>query len=458
MSDGTKSAARPKVEALLDANSFVELGAGITARSTDFNVGAKDTPSDGVVCGHGLIDGNLVFVYAQDKEVLGGSIGEMHARKICSVYDMAEKMGAPVIGILDSTGVRLTESFDALDALGSIYARAAKASGVVPQITAITGNCGGGLATLAGLSDFVFMADDAKLFYQTPDSIPGNSAAKNDTASAAYHFEVAGDVDGIGSENDIFTAIRNLVTMLPGSLLEDGRKEDSKDDLNRASIGLSAANGDARVIAAEIADSNYIFEVGAGSAKDMLTAFIRLGGLTVGVVGNADGSNTITGDGAAKAVAFVKFCDSFEIPVLSLVNVTGYERSEEGEKYMPRSVARLVMAFAEASVGKITLVTGKAYGSAMLTMNSKAIGADMVFALAESDMGIMDAKAASAIASDISQADFASRINGTANAVRRGTVDRVLAGEDVRKYLIDGFDMLYTKREETASYKKHSAK
>ena len=166
----------------------------------------------------------------------------------------------------------------------------------------------------------------------------------------------------------------------------------------------------------------------------------------------------ITGDGAAKAVSFVKFCDAFEIPVLSLINATGYERSVDGEKFMPRAISRMVVAFAESTVAKIAVITGKAFGSAYLTMGSKALGADLVYAISGADMGIMDAKAAATVAPEISQADFASRLNGTDNAVRRGSIDAVLNGEDVRKYLIAGFDMLYTKREEPGAYKKHSAK
>ena len=171
MSERKNSLAVQRIDALLDENSFVELGSGITSRNTDFNLDQANTPSDGVVTGHGLIDGNLVFVYSQDSEVCGGSIGEMHAKKITNIYRMAVKMGAPVIGILDSTGVRLQESYDALEAIGSIYQEAVSASGVIPQIVAVYGKCGGGLSVLAGVSDFTFVSDKGSLFLNAPVSL-----------------------------------------------------------------------------------------------------------------------------------------------------------------------------------------------------------------------------------------------------------------------------------------------
>ena len=198
-----------RVNALLDANSFVEIGAQVTARSTDFNLTAKSAPSDGVITGYGTVDGSLVYVYSQDAAVLGGSIGEMHAKKIVRIYDLARKMGAPVIAVLDSAGVRLEEAADALNALGEIMNSQIMSSGVIPQITVVFGTCGGGLSFIPALSDFALMSDGAKLFVHTPDAVEGNSADKKDTSSASFQAE-AGNVDFTGSEEEVIPATMKM--------------------------------------------------------------------------------------------------------------------------------------------------------------------------------------------------------------------------------------------------------
>ena len=212
----TESAASQRIAALLDAGSFVEIGGAVTARTTDFNMQEKETPGDGVITGYGVIDGNLVYVYSQNPEVLNGAIGEMHAKKIANIYDMAMKMGAPVIGLVDCAGMRLQEATDALEAFGSLYMKQSMASGVIPQITAIFGTCGGGLSVIPALTDFTFMeADKARLFVNSPNAIPGNEISKCDTSSAAFQSEEAGLVDVVGTEAEILTGIRSLVCMLP---------------------------------------------------------------------------------------------------------------------------------------------------------------------------------------------------------------------------------------------------
>ena len=212
----TENAASARIASLLDAGSFVEIGGAVTARSTDFNMQEKDTPADGVITGYGVIDGNLVYVYSQDATVLNGAIGEMHAKKIASIYDMAMKMGAPVIGLVDCAGFRLQEATDALEAFGNLYLKQSMASGVIPQITAIFGTCGGGLALVPALTDFTFMeASDAKLFMNSPNAIPGNEISKLDTSSAEYQSEKSGLVDVVGTEAEILENIRALICMLP---------------------------------------------------------------------------------------------------------------------------------------------------------------------------------------------------------------------------------------------------
>ena len=218
MSSNNASLAMQRIAKLVDENSFMEIGSLVTARSTDFNLTAQKAPSDGVIIGHGLVEGNLVFIYSQDASVLNGTIGEMHAKKIASVYDMAMKMGAPVIGFIDCGGIRLQESVDALDGFGQIYAKEVMASGVIPQISAVFGNCGGGLSVIPALSDFAFIEESkGRVFVNSPDAIEGNRVEKCDTASATYQSQESGCIDGIGSEDEIIAQIRELVCMLPSN-------------------------------------------------------------------------------------------------------------------------------------------------------------------------------------------------------------------------------------------------
>lgn len=279
----SSSKASERILSLLDENSFVEVGALVTARATSFNLTPEQTPSDGVVTGYGTIDGNLVFVYSQDSSVLGGSIGEMHAKKIADLYDLAVRTGAPVIGLLDSTGLRLQEGTDALNAFGTIYAKQAKASGVIPQITGVFGTCGGGLALVAGMSDFTFIAEDAKLFVNSPNAIDGNK--NKDTAASSFKAE-SGAADAVASEEEVLGKIRTLVSLLPSNN-EDEAVAECTDDLNRACSAIAANAEDASAAVRDLADNYEFFETKADFAKDMITGFIRLNGSTVGVVANA---------------------------------------------------------------------------------------------------------------------------------------------------------------------------
>lgn len=469
MSDVSKSPARDRIEKLLDEHSFVEFGALVTSRSTDFNLDELKAPSDGVITGHGLIDGSLVFVYSQDASVVNGTIGEMHARKIVSVYDMAVKMGAPVIGLLDSGGVRLQESVDALESIGGIYRKAVEASGVIPQITAVFGNCGGGMSVLASLSDFTFMEEGASLFVSSPDALTGNRRDVLDTSEAQFQYTVAGNVDAVGAEDEILDSVRRLVGVLPGSNVEDGRREKCSDDLNRGCEGMEDKRYDVRLFAEEISDGGLFVETKGGYAPAMVTGFILLNGMTVGVLGNDSVGEepvmALTAEGCEKAAAFVRFCDAFDIPLLSLTNVTGYETTVDAEKRLSRETARMVYAFASATVPKINLVTREAYGSAYIAMNAKSLGADLVYAYSDADMGTMDAQLAVKImypeagAAELAEkaAEYRQLQNGVSTAAGRGYVDRIISGADTRKYLIAGFEMLFTKRVDEP-YKKHGTK
>lgn len=457
------SSASQRIEALLDERSFVEIGAKVSARATDFNLKQNDTPSDGVITGYGTIDGNRVYVYSQDASVIGGSIGEMHAKKITGIYDLAMKTGTPVIGLIDSAGLRLQEATDALNGLGEIYFKQTMAKGVVPQITAIFGACGGGLAIVPSMTDFTFMEEKkAKLFVNSPNALDGNNADKNDTASAKFQAEESGTVDFIGSENDILAQIRELVSMIPGNN-DDVALTDCMDDLNRVCPDLVNCAGDTSILLANIADDNNFVEVKAGYAKEMVTGFIRLDGMTVGCVANRtevvgeDGKvekkfdGVLTVNGCEKATDFIYFCDSFGIPVLSITNVKGFEATVCSEKRISRAVADMTAAFAGCDVPRVNVIVGKAFGSAYASMNSKAIGCDLTFAWPEAQIGTMDANLAAKIMYEGQGADviaekakeYAELQNNVESAAKRGYVDSVIEPADTRKHLVYAFEMLY---------------
>ena len=467
--------ASQRIASLLDENSFVEIGALVTARATDFNLKQTETPSDGVITGYGVIDGNLVYVYSQDASVLGGSMGEMHAKKIAKLYDLAMKTGAPVIGLIDSAGLRLQEATDALNAFGELYMKQTLASGVIPQITAVFGNCGGGLALVPTLTDFTFMeSKKAKLFVNAPNALAGNEISKCDTSAADFQSEKAGIVDAVAEEAEIFAEIRELINMLPSNNEDTDSYIECADDLNRVCADLANCVGDTAIALANIADDNYFFETKRHYAKEMVTGFVKLNGVTVGCVANRtevyneEGEVTdkfdpvLTVRGARKAADFVNFCDAFEIPVLTLTNVKGFEATTCAEKNIAREAARLTYAFANATVPKVNVVIGKAFGSAYVTMNSKAIGADMVFAWDNAEIGTMEAKLAAKIICSGQGADkidecakeYAALQNNVVSAAKRGYVDTIIAAEDTRKYVIGAFEMLFTKRENRPA-KKH---
>ena len=473
--NATENSASRRIATLLDEGSFVEIGGAVTARSTTFNLQEKAAPSDGVITGYGVIDGNLVYVYSQDADVLGGALGEMHAKKITRLYDMAMKMGAPVIGLIDCAGLRLQEATDALEAFGSLYHKQALASGVIPQVTAIFGMCGGGLAVVPGLTDFTFMeAKDGKLFVNSPNALEGNEISKCNTASAEYQSKTAGLVDGIGAEAEILGQIRDLVCMLPANNEDDMSYEECTDDLNRICADIANASEDTAIALAQIADNQILVETKKDYAKEMVTGFIRLNGMTVGVVANrskvynaeaeveAEFDSVLTVDGCKKATDFVNFCDAFSIPVLTLTNVTGFAATVESEKNMASAVAKLTYAFANATVPKVNVIVGKAFGSAYVSMNSKSIGADLVYAWPTAEIGMMDAKLAAQImyadadAETLNEkaAEYKELQSSPNSAAARGYVDAIIEPADTRKYVIGAFEMLFTKREDRPA-KKH---
>jgi len=472
----TTSKASQRIAALLDDNSFVEIGGLVTARATDFNLKPNETPSDGCITGYGVINGNLVYVYSQDASVLNGTIGEMHAKKITNLYDLAMKTGAPVIGLIESAGLRLQEATDALAAFCEIYLKQTMASGVIPQITAVFGTCGGGLGLFPTMTDFTFMEEkNAKLFVNAPNALDGNVITKCDSSSAKFQAEESGIVDVVADEATILEKVRELVSFLPANNEDDASfLEDCTDDLNRVNPEIAGCVGDTSVALSILADDNNFFEVKTGYAKNMVTGFLRLDGVTVGAVANRSEicdeegkvaeklDAVLTAEGCEKAAEFVNFCDAFGIPVLTLTNVKGYEATLASEKAIAKAAAKLTYAFANATVPKVNVVIGKALGTAYVVMNSKAIGADITMAWPDAQIGAMDGKLAAKIMYDGQGADVinekaaeyeALTLNVT-SAAKRGYVDQIVNAADTRKYVIGAFEMLFTKSEDRPA-KKH---
>ncbi len=474
MSNKLTLSASDRITALLDDSSFVEIGSYVTARTTDFNTQDHETPGDGVVTGYGTIEGRLVYVYSQDAKVLGGSVGEMHAAKIAKIYDMALKMGAPVIGLVDCAGLRLQEATDSLNAFGSIYLKQSVASGVIPQITGVFGVCGGGSAVIPGLSDLTFMVkDQGRLFVNSPNALDNNYAEKLDTASASYQESSSALVDEVLEDDAaVLGRIRQVIGMLPSNNEDDSNFVDCVDDLNREIPNLEGLADDARAVLTHISDSNVFVELKKEYAKDMVIGLIKLGGTTVGCIANQvkDGGDVLSVNGAYIAAEFVNFLDAFNIPILTLTNVKGFKATVAEEAGMAKAVAKLTYAFASATAPKINLVMGDAFGSAYLAMNSKSVGADIEYAWKTAKIGTMESEQAVKImyADELEKdgfdknqlakvkAEYSEKMSSAMAAAKRGYVDDIIDGAATRKRLIAAYEMLYTKREDRP-IKKHGA-
>ncbi|MDD7266991.1 MAG: carboxyl transferase domain-containing protein [Lachnospiraceae bacterium] len=472
-----QSPARSRILHLLDDKSFVEMGAAIRARRTNESGIGSGEPGDGVITGYGLIDGKPVYVYSQDSTVMGGTLGRMHAAKITRIYDLATKTGTPVVGLIDSHGFRLEESVDALQVFGEVYRKQAEASGSVLQIGAVFGECAGAVAFMAAMNDLTLMeADKTAFFINSPNAIPGSSREKLDTTTAAFQAAETMNVDMVADEAGVLARIRALVSLLPSNHAEGCDAIQLTDDLNRSVEELNGLEADGRYVAAVLADEKQFIELKSGFGEDMITGFMRLGGMPVGVLANnavttdADGETVVLPEGLSvrglkKAVSLVKFCDAFSLPLVTLTNTKSFKASLCTEKQLVTEAAALISALAQAGIPKVNVVTGRAMGSAGLLMNSKALGADMEFAWPQARIGLMEAKLAAGImhhdqsAAYISEqaALYEEEQNGAAAAAARGYVDQVIDVADTRKHLIAALSLLEYKRE-TVSFKRHSTK
>ena len=470
----SKLTARERIDKLLDVQSFVETDAFAQHSNAISGLKEVSAPGEGVVTGYGTIDGRGVYVVSQDYTVLGGAMGAMHARKILKVLEYAGKAGLPVILMLDSMGARLGEGAGALDGFGRVYTKMAELSGVVPIITAVCGQCAGTAAFFAPLSDFVFMTEGVGGVLTTA---PGayNELGKNTDTSAIGDAAVHAGKTGLahfkcGSEDDTFFYIKQLMGYLPDNNLVEAPYIETADDLNRQIENYKGAY-DIRKMIGAVMDGGVFFETQAFFATGILTGFARLNGRSVGVVANYPGASLDTAT-CAKAASFVSFCDAFGIPIITFVDTPGFVRDIAAEQDGIISAgAKLMNAYAEATVAMATVVTGKAIGSAYVAMAPKALGADMVFAWPDAVISCLPADAAAVIlmSDDIVGADqpvearkaaadkYAETFASPWEAAKMGYVDEIIYPAETRQRLAGALELAVGKRD-TKLPKKHGTR
>ncbi|MGL5675746.1 MAG: acyl-CoA carboxylase subunit beta [Cellulosilyticaceae bacterium] len=466
-----KLTARDRVKALLDDDSFVEIGTFMKSRSTAFNKGMNDTPADGVVCGYGTVNGSLVYVYSQDAITLGGSIGEVHAQKIVKTYEDAMKMGAPVVGFIDTIGLRLEESIDALQGYGALFNQMAKASGVIPQIAVVCGDCAGGVSFVAGLSDFTFIATkNGRMFLNSPNTLEEKGASYDAIAAPKVHLSESGlAVSGYENEEDLIAEVVTLLGYLPSNNDEEVPCYPCTDDLNRVDPNLNQFDfevGSVAHVIESIVDDNEYLELYGAYGQDAMVAFGRMNGATVGFVGNQN--QTMDVDAIQKVTEFVTFCDAFNIPLVTLTNIQHFTSTVETEKRgIIKEASKLVHAFASATVPKINVILKEAYGTTYITMNSKHIGCDYVYAWPTAEVSVMNSSSAVKImfGDEIAKAQdpqvvMAEKIadyeamNSAYGVAARGYIDDIIEPAATRKRVIAALEILLTKQV-AETYKKH---
>ena len=478
-----KLTARERIEQLLDPGSFSELDMFVEHRCQEFGMPEQELPGEGVVTGYGTIGGRKVFIFAQDFTVMGGSLGEMHAKKICKVMDLAMKAGAPVIGINDSGGARIQEGVDALSGYGQIFYRNTIASGVVPQISVIMGPCAGGAVYSPALTDFIFMVQGANMFITGPQvikTVTGEEVSADELGGATTHNTVSGVAHFMyDTEDDCFLAIRKLISYLPANNLEDPPAQ-AVENMSEADIipelrdivpEESNRAYDMHDVITGFADDGDFFEVHQHYARNIIVGFARLGGRPIGIIANQPqiAAGCLDINASDKAARFIRFCDAFNIPIVNLVDVPGFLPGVNQETGgIIRHGAKLLYAYSEATVPKITLIVRKAYGGAYLAMCSRDLGADVVYAWPGAEIAVMGPDGAANIIfrKDIAAADdpeaaraekiadYRSKFANPYAAAKRGYVDDVIDPAETRRKLMHALDMLSTKRE-TRPPKKH---
>jgi propionyl-CoA carboxylase beta chain len=478
-----KYTARERIEILIDAGTFIELDKFVTHTCTDFGMENTKVAGDGVVTGYGRVDGRLVYLFAQDFTVFGGSLSGAYAQKICKIMDLAMKVGAPVIGLNDSGGARIQEGVVSLGGYADIFLRNTLASGVVPQISAILGPCAGGAVYSPAITDFIVMVDDTSYMFITgPDvvkTVTSQEVTKQELGGAAVHSTISGVSHfQCADESEALATIRELLSFLPSNNASDAPRLPTSDPVDRREAALAtlvptdpSKPYDMKALIALVVDDGYVFEVMEGFAKNIIVAFARLGGKSVGIVANqpAHLAGCLDIGASIKAARFVRFCDAFNIPLVVFVDVPGFLPGVDQEYGgIIKHGAKLLYAFAEATVPKVTLITRKAYGGAYDVMNSKHIRADINFAYPTAEIAVMGPDGAVNIvyrqeiaATDdpvAAKAEYAARYRekfaNPFKAAELGYIDAVILPEDTRPRLIDALVMLENKRD-TNPPKKH---
>jgi propionyl-CoA carboxylase beta chain len=471
-----KLTARERLELLMDPGSFVEIGRFVTHRATDFGMQDQRVPGDGVVTGQGTIDGRNVFVFAQDFTVFGGSLGAAHARKICKIMDHALRVGAPIIGLNDSGGARIQEGVDSLGGYADIFLRNTLASGVVPQISAILGPCAGGAVYSPAITDFVFMVENTSYMFITgPDvirTVTHEEVSKEDLGGAHAHAATSGVCHFTAPDDAACIArVRELMSFLPSNNTEDPPRRASSDPVERDAPELetlvpSESNKpyDMLDVLRAVVDDRYLFQAHEAFAGNILTCFARIDGRPVGIVANQPAvlAGVLDIDASVKAARFVRFCDCFNIPLVTFVDVPGFLPGVDQEhRGIITHGAKLLYAYCEATVPKLTVITRKAYGGAYDVMNSKHIRADVNLAFPSAEIAVMGPDGAVNIVYQKQIADAADKAAARADFVEEyrerfanpfqaaelGFIDEVIEPRLLRRRLATYLSLFATKRD-----------
>ncbi|MEK3797680.1 acyl-CoA carboxylase subunit beta [Peribacillus sp. FSL H8-0477] len=477
-----KLTARERIELLVDPGTFVELNPFIEHRSVDFGLDQVKGPGDGVVTGYGKVNGRPIYLFSQDFTVFGGALGEMHAKKIANVMDLAAKNGAPFIGLNDSGGARIQEGVVSLDGYGHIFYRNAIYSGVIPQISVIMGPCAGGAVYSPAITDFVFMVEKtSQMFITGPkviETVTGEKISSEDLGGAGVHNSISGNAHFQGeTEEKVLAQVRELLSYLPQNneekppRLEADLEEDYRPDLTDVIPFDGLRPYDVRKVIDQVVDQNSFMEVQKDFAKNIVIGLARIKGEVVGLICNqpkvlAGGLDINSSD---KAARFIRFCDSFNIPLITFEDVSGFfpgVKQEHGG--IIRHGAKILYAYSEATVPKMTVILRKAYGGAYVALNSKSIGADMVFAWPNAEIAVMGPQGAANIifAREIQNSEnpeetraqkieeYREKFANPYVAAKQGMVDDVIDPRETRIKLIQSLDMLRNKKD-SRPYKKH---
>ena len=478
-----KKTARERIDAFLDPGSFVELDRLKTHRCTDFDMDQTKIPGDGVVTGYGTVDGRQVFVFSQDFTVFGGSLSSAFSEKVCKVMDLAMKTGCPVVGINDSGGARIQEGVESLAGYGEIFLRNVLSSGVVPQISAIMGPCAGGAVYSPAITDFIFMVENSSYMFITgPDvikTVTHEEVTMQELGGAATHNATSGVAHFASpNEDECFHSIRELLSYLPSNNMEDPPFQPTTDDPNRRDEALDQIVPDnpnrpydVTEIIRSVADEQHFFEVQKDYARNIVVGFARLGGKPVGVVANQPAflAGVLDIDASVKGSRFVRFCDCFNIPIISFIDVPGFLPGTSQEYGgIIRHGAKLLYAYCEATVPKISVITRKAYGGAYVVMSSKAIRGDINFAYPTGEIAVMgpdgavniifrntikDAKDQDTERTKLVE-EYRETFANPFKAAELGYIDEIIMPADTRPRLIQALTMLQNKREKNPP-KKH---